>query len=84
MLDLRGRVGLFFCYTLIMNIVLPDYIDIEDSAKKKLKNLGATIFNDVPDKAMLIERIKDSEIITANYIDITEDIIDSAPKLANF
>ncbi len=81
MLDLRGRVGLFFCYTLIMNIVLPDYIDIEDSAKKKLKNLGATIFNDVPDKAMLIERIKDSEIITANYIDITEDIIDSAPKL---
>jgi phosphoglycerate dehydrogenase-like enzyme len=64
-----------------MNIVLPDYVDLEDSAKKKIKDLGAKLYDDVPSEATIIERIKDAEVITANYIDITKAIIDAAPKL---
>ncbi len=64
-----------------MNIVLPDKINISDQYKDQIKKLGATIFEDLPDQAELIARIKDAEVITASYVDITPDIIDAAPKL---
>jgi phosphoglycerate dehydrogenase-like enzyme len=64
-----------------MNIVLPDKINISDEFKSQIRALGATIFDDLPDTADLKDRIKDAEIITASYIDITPEIIDAAPKL---
>lgn len=65
-----------------MNIVITDHIEISNEATTRLKDLLATIHEDVPaDDAAIIDRIKDAEIITANYIDITAKIIDAAPKL---
>lgn len=64
-----------------MNIVLPDKINISDEYKDKIRKLGATIFNDLPSDVNLKSRIKDAELITASYIDVTRDIIDAAPKL---
>lgn len=64
-----------------MKIVIPDSIEITEYTKYRLLNLGAKVYDDVPDQISLIKRIKDAEIITANYIDITSDIIDAAPNL---
>jgi len=64
-----------------MKIVLPDKINISDKYKMRIKELGAVIFEDVPDSDKLKNRIKNSEIITANYVDITPDVIDAAPHL---
>lgn len=64
-----------------MTIVLPDKINISDDYKNKLRALGAEVFDDLPDAAELKTRIKDAEIITASYVDITPDIIDAAPNL---
>jgi phosphoglycerate dehydrogenase-like enzyme len=65
-----------------MKVVIPDRIDITTQAVERIKQLTATIYDDTPsDEATIIERIKDAEIITANYIDMTSDIIDAATKL---
>jgi len=64
-----------------MNVVLPDKINISDDYKNKIKKLGAEVFDDLPDENELKNRIKDAEIITASYIDVTPDIIDAAPNL---
>jgi phosphoglycerate dehydrogenase-like enzyme len=65
-----------------MNIVITDKIDIDKDATEKLKQLPATVFEDTPGSdEEIIERVKDAEIITANYIDITPKIIDACPKL---
>jgi len=64
-----------------MKIVIPDYIDVSEDAKQKLRTLGAEIHEDVPSKQELIDRIKDAEIITANYVDVDKEVIDYAAKL---
>jgi phosphoglycerate dehydrogenase-like enzyme len=65
-----------------MKIVIPDKIVFTESQLDRLKALDATIYEDMPkDEAEIIERIKDAEIITANYIDITPKLIDSAVRL---
>lgn len=64
-----------------MKIVLPDKINISDDYKNKIRQLGAEVFDDLPDTDELKNRIKDAEIITASYVDITPDVIDSAPNL---
>jgi len=65
-----------------MKIVILDLIGIPATAKHELKSLGADVYDDRPkNKAEIIDRIKDAEIITANYIDISSEIINAAPKL---
>jgi phosphoglycerate dehydrogenase-like enzyme len=68
-------------YVFIVKIVLPDKINISDKYKSKIRELGAEVFDDLPDEAELKKRIKDAEIITASYVDITPDVIDAAPNL---
>ncbi len=64
-----------------MKIVLPDKINIPDTYKDEMRNLGAELYEDLPDEAELKHRIADAEVITANYVDITPEVIDAAPKL---
>src|SRR5437870_4270834 len=64
-----------------MKIVLPDKINISKDYKSQIRSLGAQIFDDLPDILELKSRVKDAEIITASYIDVTPEIIDSAPNL---
>jgi len=65
-----------------MKIIIPDRIDLLGSTKDKIRELGGEVYEDTPtDEATIVARIKDAEIITANYIDITASIIDKAPNL---
>ncbi|MDB5169861.1 MAG: phosphoglycerate dehydrogenase [Candidatus Saccharibacteria bacterium] len=64
-----------------MKIVLPDKINMSDDYKNKIRELGADVFDDLPDNDELKKRIHDAEIITASYVDITSDVIDAAPNL---
>ena len=64
-----------------MKIVIADHIDLEPEIIEEIKKIGdVTVYNDIPnDKEEIIKRIQDAEIMTANWIDITEEIIDKAP-----
>ena len=65
-----------------MKVVIPDPIDLPADAIERLKRLPATVYEDVPaDEAELISRVKDAEVITANYVDLTRAVIDGALKL---
>jgi|ADGO01.1.fsa_nt_gi hypothetical protein len=65
-----------------MKIVITDSIDITPQAKKEIQALGATVYDDTPSSEdEIIGRIRDAEVITANYIDITPNIIDQAKIL---
>jgi len=71
-----------------MKIVFSDYIDLVyvELAKtylNQLKDLGeVTIYQDIPSTdSEIIDRITDAEIITIGWINITESIIKSTPKL---
>lgn len=64
-----------------MKIVIPDRLDISEKYKDEIRNLGGEVFDDLPDEEELKSRIKDAEIITANYVDITPSVIDAAPNL---
>lgn len=64
-----------------MNIVLPDKINISNKYKDKIRELGAEVFDDLPDEDELKKRIRDAEVITASYVDITPEVIDAAPML---
>ena len=66
-----------------MNIVIADRIDLRPEHKEELLKLGNTkIFDDTNNNPEeIIERINEAEIITANYINITPEIINSSPKL---
>jgi D-3-phosphoglycerate dehydrogenase len=64
-----------------MKIVLPDKINISDTYKDQIRKLGAEVFDDLPDETELMNRIKDAEVITASYVDITPNVIDAAPNL---
>jgi phosphoglycerate dehydrogenase-like enzyme len=66
-----------------MNIVIPDQIKLSVIDRKKLESYAnIKIYDDiVNDPKIIIDRIKDAEIITAYYIDITEEIITASPNL---
>lgn len=65
-----------------MKIVIPDYIEIELVTGDLKLPWDLTIYKDLPkDEAELIERVKDAEIITANYVDIPASVIDACPNL---
>ena len=69
-----------------MNIVIPDKIDFSKKHREILQSLGnVTVHEDTNnDKQVIIDRIKNAELITANYIDITESIIQNSPKTVYF
>ena len=66
-----------------MKIVITDpIVTIPKKYIDEWSALGAEIHDDVPaDEAALIMRLKDAEIITANYVDITKEVIEALPKL---
>ena len=66
-----------------MNIVIPDKINLDKESRAKLESIpNIKIYDDVAnDPATIINRIKDAEVVTANYIDLTKEIIESSPKL---
>lgn len=65
-----------------MKIVIPDKIELSQTVLQKLNDLGAKVYDDLPkSEEEIIERVKDAEIITAYYIDITESIIEAAKNL---
>lgn len=66
-----------------MKIVIPDKIELDASSRKKLESLAdIQIFDDIVNKPeVIIDRLKDAEIVTANYIDLTAEVINNAPKL---
>lgn len=65
-----------------MKIIFPDRIDLTKTSREKFKAMNVRMYGDTPnDEAVIIDRIKDAEIITANFIDITSKIIDAAPNL---
>lgn len=66
-----------------MKIVIPDKIELDDKSRGKLESIpGIKIFDDiVNDPKIIIERIKDAELVSANYIDLTAEIINSSPNL---
>lgn len=65
-----------------MNAVFPDKIIIYPKQLEELEKLvQLEKFDDVPDEQTVIQRIGEAQIITANWIDITPKIIDSAKSL---
>jgi D-3-phosphoglycerate dehydrogenase / 2-oxoglutarate reductase len=65
-----------------MKIVLTDNIDLTPEHKQKITSLSdVTIYTDLPSANEIKVRIKDAEVITANWIDITEDILSEAANL---
>ncbi len=66
-----------------MNIVITDQIKLSDEGRKRLEDISnIKIYDDVVnDPKVIIERIKDADIVTANYIDLTKEIIEASPKL---
>ncbi len=65
-----------------MKIVITDKINFSDKTMEGLKKIpGIEIYDDVPDKETIIERIKDADVATAWYVDITREIIESTTKL---
>jgi len=65
-----------------MKIVFPDHIDFDEATKEKIKKLDITTYDDTPsDEEVIIERVKDAEIITFSWITISRAVIDAAPKL---
>lgn len=66
-----------------MRVVIPDHIDIDVRSRKILEEIpNIHIFDDTNnDPTAIVERIRDAEVITANYIDITSEIIEKSPKL---
>ncbi len=66
-----------------MKIIILDEIDLDQISRKKLESLASIkIFDDINnDPRVILSRIADSEIVTANYVDLTADIIDKAENL---
>ncbi len=65
-----------------MRIVFPDRIDLNETAKKKIQELSIQAYDDTPtDENVIIERIRDADIITVNFIELTRTAIDAAPNL---
>lgn len=65
-----------------MKVVITDKIDIDQTALEQIKKLPAEIFDDtLGTEDEIINRIRDAEVITANYVDITPRIIDACSSL---
>lgn len=66
-----------------VKIVITDYINLSKSGRYKLERIpGIKIYDDTPNSPkVIIERLKDAEVATANFIDLTSVIIKSSPKL---
>lgn len=65
-----------------MKIVVPDLIwGIPEKYWDELRNIGAEVYTDRPDRQEIISRVKDAQIITVNYYSGDKDLIDSAPQL---
>jgi D-3-phosphoglycerate dehydrogenase len=65
-----------------MKIVFPDRIDFDETTQAKIQKLGIQTYDDTPnDEAVIIDRIRDAEIITVNFIELTRKIIDASPSL---
>lgn len=64
-----------------MKAVIPDHIVMSDTVRSRLLELDVVIHDDTPNQDQLIERIRDAELITVNYFDMTKELIDAAPKL---
>ncbi|MEX0616282.1 MAG: D-isomer specific 2-hydroxyacid dehydrogenase family protein [Candidatus Woykebacteria bacterium] len=61
-----------------MKIVITDRINFPADTMDRLRKVpGIEIYDDVPDKEMVIERIKDADVATAWYVDITREIIEA-------
>jgi phosphoglycerate dehydrogenase-like enzyme len=66
-----------------MRIVIPDKLDISNEDRVHLESYAdISIYDDVNnDPSEIIKRISGAEIITANYIDLTKEIILATPTL---
>jgi phosphoglycerate dehydrogenase-like enzyme len=64
-----------------MKIVIPDHIEMSDNVQNRLTAMGVTVHDDSPSSEQLLDRIKDAELITVNYYDLTAELIDAAPQL---
>jgi phosphoglycerate dehydrogenase-like enzyme len=65
-----------------MHIVFVDNTPITPEDTARMKACGkVTIYHDKPNELQLIERVRDAEIIVANFVDITQNIIEAAPQL---
>lgn len=66
-----------------MKVVIPDLITLSKEDRKKLESIpGIKIYDDViNDPKVIRQRIKDAEIVTANFIDLTGEIIQSCSSL---
>lgn len=66
-----------------MKIVIPDKLILDAESRIKLESFpDIKIYDDVVnDPQTIIERLKDAEVVTANYIDLTKEIIEALPKL---
>jgi D-3-phosphoglycerate dehydrogenase len=65
-----------------MKIVITDKIDMPNQSWADISQLGdVEIYHDIPKEHEIIQRIRDATIITANWVDITKNIIDSATNL---
>src|SRR6185503_12257961 len=65
----------------VMKIIIADHLELEPEIIEEIKKLGeATIYDDTPTNPHeIVSRIQDAEIMTAKWMDITEEIIDQAP-----
>lgn len=65
-----------------MKVVFPDDMGLTQTSVENFRSQGVEVYTDTPtDQNTIVDRIKDAEIITACYIDITKEIIDQLPKL---
>ncbi len=65
-----------------MKIVSADKVYLYPEHIKKLKAFGeVTIYNDVPEEAEYIRRIKDADIVINNWVDMPAAVISAAPNL---
>lgn len=66
-----------------MKIVIPDHIELDPTDREKLQKIpNITIYDDTINRTqVIIDRIKEAEIATANFIDLTKEIIQRAIKL---
>lgn len=65
-----------------MKIVITDKIDLPEHYWKEIAKLGdVKIYHDIPKEQEIVHRIQDADIITANWVDITEKIINTVTHL---
>lgn len=68
-----------------MKIIITDKIDFTDKQEARLRKLAdLEIYNDIPkEEGEIIKRVEGAEIITTNWIEITENVIRKTPTLSN-